>query len=88
MVTHTFSPASSSTSSSSSAQQPPLCPCCQASRVKIRTSVHILYEVVANQVGEELTVVDETVEETGWEAHDEVFCPYCAWTGTVSELAG
>ena len=82
MVTHTLS----LTPSSSSTGQP-VCPCCQASKVKIRTSVHILYEVVAQQDSEELMVVDETVEESGWDAHDEVFCPYCAWTGTVAELA-
>lgn len=81
MVTHSLSP-----TSAPSNQQPPLCPCCQASRVKIRTSVHILYEVVANSSGDELAVIDETVEEMGWDEHDEVFCPYCAWTGVVAEL--
>ena len=84
MVTHTIS----STSSSSSTGQPALCPCCKASRVKIRTSVHILYEVVSHRESDELLVVDENVEESGWEPDDEVFCPYCAWIGTVAELAG
>lgn len=83
MVTHSLSP-----TSSTSTAQPALCPCCQASRVKIRTSVHILYEVVSQQGNDELMVVDETHEESGWEDHDEVFCPYCAWTGTVAELSG
>lgn len=77
-----------SSTSSGPNQQPHLCPCCQASRVKIRTSVHVLYEVVATQAADDLMVVDETIDETGWEAEDEVFCPYCAWTGTVAELGG
>lgn len=88
MVTHPLSLSSSSSSVSPDDQQPPLCPCCRASRVRIRSSVQILYEVVANPVSQEMMVVDETVEEAGWEEHDEVFCPYCAWTGTVAELRG
>ena len=60
MVTHTIS----LTSSSSSTGQPALCPCCKASRVKIRTSVHILYEVVSHRESDELLVVDENVEES------------------------
>lgn len=83
MVMHSLSPTPPSTN-----QQPPLCPCCRASKVRIRTSVHILYEVVSNPHNDEMMVVDETIEESGWDELDEVFCPYCAWTGTVKELGG
>jgi len=46
----------------------------------------VIYDVVSRPVDQELLVIDEVVEETGWDATDEVVCPYCAWVGTVAEL--
>lgn len=66
----------------------PLCPCCQSSRVRIRTSVEVIYDVISRPLEQELLVIDEQVEESGWDADDEVVCPYCAWVGTVAELRG
>ena len=65
-----------------------LCPCCQSSRVRIRTSVDVIYDVVSQPLDQELLVIDEVLEETGWDPTDEVVCPYCLWTGTVAELQG
>ena len=81
MVTPSLSPASSPDGHLRN-----LCPCCKSSRVRIRTSVEVIYDVVSRPVDQELLVIDEVVEETGWDATDEVVCPYCAWVGTVAEL--
>jgi len=56
--------------------------------VRIRTSVEVIYDVISRPLEQELLVIDEQVEESGWDADDEVVCPYCAWVGTVAELRG
>jgi len=66
----------------------PLCPTCGHEVVCITTSVTVRYQVAVQPGCQDLLVIDETLDEEGWDEQAPASCEACGWRGQAAALNG